>query len=149
MATGLTNAEAARRLELDGPNELAGSGPRNIWLIVREVLTEPMFILLLSAAGLYVVLGDIREALILIASVIIIIAITVLQERRTEKALARLKDLSSPRALVIRDAVEQRIAGRDVVVQDLIILREGDRVPADAELIESTQLAIDELLLTG
>ncbi|HEU4601270.1 MAG TPA: cation-transporting P-type ATPase, partial [Steroidobacteraceae bacterium] len=100
---GITNAEAERRLQQDGPNELPGDGPRSIGLIIREVLTEPMFILLLSAAAIYVVLGDIREALILSASVIIIITIAVLQERRTENALARLRDLSSPRALVIRD----------------------------------------------
>ncbi|HEU4604296.1 MAG TPA: cation-translocating P-type ATPase [Steroidobacteraceae bacterium] len=146
---GITNAEAERRLQQDGPNELPGNGPRSFGLIIREVLTEPMFILLLSAAAIYVVLGDIREALILSASVIIIIAIAVLQERRTENALARLRDLSSPRALVIRDGAEQRIPGRDVVAQDVVVLREGDRVPADAELIEATQLAIDESLLTG
>jgi Ca2+-transporting ATPase len=146
---GISNAEAARRLEQDGPNELASAKPRTVWHIIREVITEPMFILLLSAAGLYVVLGDVREALILSASVIVIITIAVLQERRTENALAKLRDLSSPRALVVRDGKEQRIAGRDVVVRDVVILREGDRVPADAELIEATQLSIDESLLTG
>jgi Ca2+-transporting ATPase len=108
-----------------------------------------MFLLLLGASSIYVVIGDVREALILAASILVIIAITVLQERRTERALAALRDLSSPRALVVRDSVEQRIAGRDVVVGDVILLREGDRVPADGVILSSTALSVDESILTG
>lgn len=146
---GLTSAEAQQRLRSEGPNELPGHAPRNLLRITREVLTEPMFLLLLAAAGIYVVLGDIREALILVASIIIVVAITVIQQRRTEHALAALRDLSSPRALVVRDGIEQRIAGRDVVVGDVILLREGDRVPADATLRSATALSVDESILTG
>ena len=93
-----------------------------------------MFLLLIAAAAIYIVLGDVREALVLTASIVIIVGITVLQQRRTEHALAALRDLSSPRALVIRDGVEQRIAGREVVAGDIVLLREGDRVPADGVL---------------
>lgn len=145
----LSNAEAARRLSADGPNELPGQGPRGLMGIVREVVTEPMFLLLIAAATVYLVLGDVREATILSASIVVVIGITVLQERRTERALAKLRDLSSPRALVIRDGVEERIAGRDVVVGDLVLLREGDRVPADGLVLESNALTIDESILTG
>ena len=123
----LTRAEAAQRLALDGPNELPGHGPRSLARIAREVLTEPMFLLLLAAAAVYVLLGDLREAIVLAASIVVVILITILQERRTEHALARLKDLSSPRALVIRDGVEQRIPGREVVNGDILLLREGDQ----------------------
>jgi len=113
------------------------------------VLTEPMFLLLIAAASIYVVLGDVREAIILAASIVVVVGITILQERRTERALGKLRDLSSPRALVIRDGVERRIAGRDVVVGDLALLREGDRVPADGVLLEATALSVDESILTG
>lgn len=146
---GLNAVAAAQRLATDGPNELPGHGPRSLAHITREVLTEPMFLLLLAAAAIYVVLGDLREALVLAGSILIIILITVFQERRTEHALARLRDLSSPRALVIRDGVETRIAGREVVRGDLLLLREGDRVPADGVLRSSTALSVDESILTG
>ena len=148
-ADGLSTAEAELRLRQDGPNELPGQRPRNLLAITREVLTEPMFLLLLGASSIYVVVGDVREALILAASILVIIAITVLQQRRTERALAALKDLSSPRALVIRDGTERRIAGREVVVGDAILLREGDRVPADAAVLSATALSLDESILTG
>lgn len=145
----LSSAEAARRLSADGPNELPGQGPRSLAGIAREVLTEPMFLLLIAAATIYVVLGDVREATILAASIVVVVGITVLQERRTERALSKLRDLSSPRALVIRDGKEQRIAGRDVVAGDLVLLREGDRVPADGVVLEASALGVDESILTG
>jgi len=148
-ARGLTQQEALRRLHRDGPNALPNQGPRTLRNIVLDVLREPMFLLLIAAAVVYVVFGDGREASVLFCSTFVVIAITALQERRTERALTRLKDLSSPRALVIRDGVEQRIAGHNVVVGDLIILREGDRVPADGVLLSATALAIDESILTG
>jgi P-type Ca2+ transporter type 2C len=147
--TGLNTAEAARRLAVDGPNELPGQGPRTLTLIAREVVAEPMFLLLIAAAAIYVVLGDVREALVLAASIVIVLLITILQERRTEHALARLKDLSSPRALVIRDGVQRRIPGREVVIDDIVLLREGDRVPADGVLRSATALSADESILTG
>jgi Ca2+-transporting ATPase len=108
-----------------------------------------MFVLLLAAAATYVVLGGLREAVVLAASILVVILITVLQERRTEHALTRLRDLSSPRALVIRDGGEKRIAGREVVAGDVVVLREGDRVPADGVLLSSTALSVDESILTG
>jgi Ca2+-transporting ATPase len=145
----LSQAEAARRLSADGPNELPGQGPRSLAGIAREVLTEPMFLLLIAAAAIYVVLGDVREATILAASIVVVVGITVLQERRTEQALSKLRDLSSPRALVIRDGEEKRIAGRDVVAGDLVLLREGDRVPADGVMLDATALSVDESILTG
>lgn len=146
---GLTRAEAAQRLALDGPNELPDHGPRSFLRIAREVLTEPMFLLLIAAATIYVLLGDLREAIVLAVSILVVILITILQERRTEHALARLRDLSSPRALVIREGIEQRIAGRDVVVGDIVLLREGDRVPADGTLRSASALSADESILTG
>lgn len=146
---GLTSNEAARRRAADGPNELPGHSQRGLLKIAREVLAEPMFLLLVAAASIYMLLGDLREALVLLASILVVLAITIFQERRTENALGKLRDLSSPRALVIRDGIEQRIAGRDVVVGDWVILREGDRVPADGIVCSATALSVDEAILTG
>jgi Ca2+-transporting ATPase len=114
-----------------------------------EVAREPMFLLLIAGSIVYIALGDTSEALALLASVLIIIGITLYQERRTERALDALRDLSSPRALVIRDGTQQRIAGRDVARGDMVLLSEGDRVPADAVLRWGLNLTIDESLLTG
>ena len=146
---GLSEKEAQDRLTSDGYNELPSEKPRNVWHVLKSVLSEPMFLLLLACAGLYFLLSDIKEALTLAASLFVIIGITFYQENKTEKALAELKKLSSPRALVIRDGEQKRIAGREVVVDDIIIIAEGDRVPADAVIISATNLTVDESLLTG
>ncbi len=145
---GLSSTEAAERLARDGPNQLPGSTPKSTAAIVREVLTEPMFLMLLAAGGIYLALGDRGEALFLLGFVFVVIGITLVQERRTQRALESLRDLSAPRALVVRDGVEQRIAGREVVCDDLLVLREGDRIAADAALLDG-QLEVDESLLTG
>jgi Ca2+-transporting ATPase len=146
---GLTAAEARLRLAADGPNALPGAHTRGPLAIGREVLREPMFLLLVSCAGIYLLLGDVREALALASFIVAVIAITIVQERRAERALDALRDLSSPRALVVRDGVETRIPGAEVVRGDLIILSEGDRVPADARVTAANALALDESLLTG
>lgn len=146
---GLGAAEAERRLAGEGPNTLPGAARRGAIPIALEVVREPMFLLLVAGALVYLVLGDLREALILSASIAVVMAITVLQERRSERALEALRELSSPRALVIRDGAAVRIPGADVVRGDLIILAEGDRVPADARLVAAKELVLDESLLTG
>ena len=145
---GLSAAEAARRLAADGPNMLPGSAPKSSWAIVRDVLTEPMFLMLLAAGGIYLALGDRAEALFLLGFVFVVIGITLVQERKTQRALESLRDLSAPRALVIRDGQEQRIEGQSVVRGDLLVLHEGDRIAADAQLLQG-QLEVDESLLTG
>ena len=146
---GLTNNQAAEKLKLEGYNELAASKSKNVLLIALEVLREPMFLLLISCGILYIFLGDYKEGTILLFTIFIIIFITFYQYQKTEKALDALKKLSSPRALVIRDGKEIRIPGREVVTNDIIIINEGDRVPADAVLLESVNITIDESLLTG
>ena len=146
---GLSASEAARRLRAEGPNALPAERDHRLLRLILGVLAEPMFLLLCVAVALYVVLGDLREALVLAASLIAVVAITVVQERRTGRALAALRDLSSPRAAVVRDGELQRIAGREVVRGDIVLLSEGDRVPADGLLRESTALEVDESLLTG
>lgn len=149
IAGGLTSAEAARRLHADGPNALPAAQRRGLSGIALDVAREPMFLMLTGGAAIYLLLGDVREALVLAASVLVVMGITVTQERKTERALEALRDLSSPRAHVIRDGVAQRIAGADAVRGDLLIVAEGDRIPADAVLLEARDLHVDESLLTG
>ncbi len=146
---GLTSKEAEARLKKDGYNELPLTSRKRIFRILLEVVMEPMFILLLACFVIYLLLGDWTEAMMLLGFVAISIVITIYQENKTEKSLEALKDLSSPRALVIRDGQRQRIPGRDVVLDDLIFLHEGDRVPADGELLWCMNLSIDESILTG
>ena len=146
---GLFETEAAERLKKEGYNELPSSKKRSIFAIAFDVIKEPMFILLIAGGAIYLLLGDVREALMLLGFVFIVMGITLYQERKTERALEALRDLASPRALVIRDGVQRRIAGREVVRGDFIVLREGDRVPADAALLVCVNLSVDESLLTG
>ncbi|MCX7376935.1 MAG: cation-translocating P-type ATPase [Alphaproteobacteria bacterium] len=149
IGSGLGEQEAAARLKADGPNELAHAGRRTPFRIVLEVLREPMLALLLGGGALYLLLGSPEEALILLAFALFSIVITVVQESRAERVLEALRDLTSPRALVIRGGERKRIAGREVVRGDLVVLAEGDRVPADARLIEANDVQTDESLLTG
>ena len=132
---GLSEAEAMSRLASEGPNELPSARRRSLVALAVDVLQEPMILLLASCAGVYLVLGDREEALVLVASVVVVIGITLYQSRKTERALEALRDLSSPRALVVRGRAERRIAGREVVRGDLVVVAEGDRVPADAALL--------------
>ncbi len=146
---GLTAAEAAARLSAEGYNDLPVSRRRGVAAIALDVVREPIFALLVGASLIYFMLGDLKGALVLIVSVLVMIAITIYQERKTERALEALRDLSSPRARVVRDGRMQRVAGREVVRGDILILEEGDRVPADAILLDCHDLRADESLLTG
>ena len=146
---GLTDEEVIRKHQKEGYNELPSSKSNSIWGIALGILKEPMFILLVACGTLYLVLGDVQEGIMLMGFVLVIMGIEFFQERKTEKALDALKDLASPRAVVIRDGEEQRIAGRDVVTDDIIVLREGDRIPADATVLSCVNLLVDESLLTG
>ena len=146
---GLSQAGAEARLKSEGCNELPRAGQRTALRIAFEVLREPMLALLIGGGVIYLALGDLNEAIVLLVFASLSVAITVVQETRTEHVLEALRDLTSPRALVIRDGERVRIAGRDVVRGDLIVLAEGDRVPADAVLVECNDLQTDESLLTG
>ncbi len=146
---GLSAAAVQARLKADGYNELPRPDKRTPLGIIAEVIREPMLLLLLGAGALYLILGNLGEALVLVALATVSVLITVIQEYRTERVLEALRDLTSPRALVIRDGERVRIAGREVVCGDVVVLNEGDRVPADAVLIDSGDLQTDESLLTG
>jgi Ca2+-transporting ATPase len=147
--TGLTSAEAQARLEREGFNELPTQGRRPLWRIAASVMREPMFALLIAAASVYLLIGDAGEALLLLAFATISVSIAVIQQGRSERALEALRGLASPRALVLRDGQRMRIPGREVVRGDVLLVAEGDRVPADGELAVGEVLEVDESLLTG
>ena len=148
-SAGLSETEARARIADDGYNELPRPNRRGPLGIVLDVLREPMLALLLGGGLVYLALGDLKEAIILLTFGAMSIVITVVQESRTERVLEALRDLTSPRALVIRDGARRRIPGREVVRGDLVVLGEGDRIPADARLVDARDLQIDESLLTG
>jgi P-type Ca2+ transporter type 2C len=146
---GLTEEVAARRLSQEGPNELPGQDRRNVFAVMTEVLREPMLLMLLAACAVYLALGDFHEAALIVGLASASVIITVIQELRTERVLSALRDLTSPRALVIRRGERRRIPGREVVRGDILVLSEGDRIPADARLLTPQRIEVDESLLTG
>ena len=148
-AIGLSEQNAIARLKDDGYNELPSAQSRNLLSIAWNTIQDPIFLLLVGGGIIYWILGDLQEALILIGFVFFITGISLYQEGKTEHALEALRDLSSPRALVIRDGERKRIAGREVVRGDFIVLAEGDRVSADAIVLSCSNLSTDESLLTG
>lgn len=146
---GLSQQEAETKLETDGYNELPTEKKRRLFKIVIDILKEPMILLLLACITIYAISGDIRESIVLAISIFFVIFITVYQESKTEKALEALKSLASPQAFVWRDGEFIKISGREVVCGDIILLKEGDRVPADGVVILNKGLSINESLLTG
>ncbi|ATG90123.1 cation-translocating P-type ATPase [Methylomonas koyamae] len=146
---GLTSALAAQRIKQDGYNELPSPDRRGFARIAFEVVRQPMFALLIGGGVVYLLLGSRMEAVFLLLFACLSVGITIVQESRSERVLEALRNLASPRALVIRDGERMHISGRDVVRGDLIVIGEGDRVAADATLIDAQDLLIDESLLTG
>ncbi len=148
-ARGLSTEEARARQARLGPNLLTRRERRGLRATVVGVLGEPMFLLLLVAAGLYLVLGDLGEGLLLSAFAVLSVALVVWQERRSARALDALRELVAPQVRVWRDGRPIVIAAHDLVPGDVIAVGEGERVTADAVLRESGALSVDESLLTG
>ena len=146
---GLSASEAAQRLSRDGPNAQPQPDQRRWPRILASVLREPMLLLLIAASVLYLSVGEPHDAAVLGLSVLLVVGLTLYQELRAENALQALRELSSPWAATWRDGVLQRIPATSLVVGDVVQVAEGDRVPADAKLLDSSDLHVDESLLTG
>ena len=147
--SGLSREEATQRLQAEGPNELPRGRRRTLGRIVLEAARDPMSQFLLAGVAIYLLLGDVHEALLLGLFVLVTIGLSVVQQQRTERVLEALRDLASPRALVLRDGERLRVPGREVVRGDLLLIGEGDRVAADGVLQSAHALETDESLLTG
>jgi len=149
LTQGLSDEEAGRRLAEHGPNEIADRERHGLLSTLRGVATEPMFLLLLVAAAIYLVLGDLGEGLLLAFFAVVTVGLVIFQERRSEHALEALRVLASPQVRVLRGGQVRRIATRELVPGDLFLVGEGDRVAADGVAREAVGLAVDESLLTG
>lgn len=146
---GLSSVEVSKRLGKSGLNELPKEKTKNGWAIFFEVIREPMLLLLVLSVVLYFFLGDVLETVLLSFSVGVILFISYIQERRTEKALAALKNLAVPMVVAIRDGKKVKVERKNVVAGDLLWIVEGERVGADGIVVESKTLMVDESLLTG
>ncbi len=146
---GLTSEQAHILQEQYGKNELTSDKKESFLHKVFHIICEPMFLLLLIAAIIYFILGEPRDGIIMLIFVIGIISIDVIQEWKTDKTLNALKDLSTPHITVIRDSKEQNIASVDLVPGDLMLIKEGVKIPADGYVIKASDLCVDESTLTG
>ena len=146
---GLTTGEAQTLQEKFGKNELTGNKKESFFIKVLHIICEPMFLLLLVAAVIYFFLGEPRDGAVMLIFVVGIIGIDVIQEWKTDKTLNALKDLSAPHITVIRDGEEKTIASSDLVPGDLMVISEGVKIPADGEVVRSSDLCVDESSLTG
>jgi Ca2+-transporting ATPase len=140
---GLARREAERRLAQFGPNIVAARPRKGLLRIARQTLREPMFLLLLAAAALYLLFGDLAEGLFLSAGALLSFGLVIVQEARSERALAALNELAEPRARVMRDGALATIAARELVPGDVVVIAEGTRVPADAWLVDGSALEVD------
>lgn len=146
---GLSAQEVKKRQQKYGKNELTLQKKESFWKKTLHIICEPMFLLLIVAAGIYFILGEPRDGAIMLIFVIGIISIEVIQEWKTDKTLNALKDLSAPHVIVIRDGVEQQIASTDLVPGDMMMIHEGVKIPADGMVIKCNDLCVDESSLTG
>ena len=148
---GLSTAEATNRLRVHGPNLIVPSGPRRPAVLVWawRAVSDPMAVLLLAASAVYISLGDLTDSVVTLAALAPITAVSLLLEFRAERALAGLRRLTAPTARAWRDGGQRTVPVADLVPGDVVVLQEGDVVPADGRLVRTQQLAVDESALTG
>ncbi len=146
---GLTMAEAARRLARVGPNELSRRGRISVWSSIGLQLRDPLIVVLLAACALTLVTGDLADAAVIAFVVVVNTTVGVTQEVRADRAITALAQLSAPVVRVLRDGLETSVASADLVPGDVVLLGEGDVVPADCDLLEASTLLLDESALTG
>jgi Ca2+-transporting ATPase len=146
---GLSSGEAAARLSRDGPNVVVPEGTRRRLKRLLGPLGDPMVALLLLAAPTYLLIGETTDAVVAFVALGPIAAVGWLLESRAERTLDRLRQLTAPTARVIRDGTDQSVPVEALVVGDLVLIHEGDVVPADAAVVELSQLLVDESALTG
>lgn len=149
LIKGLNPSEVIESRKQFGFNELEYKQRKRYIQLLLDVLKEPMFLLLLTCGIIYFIIGEFSEAVILLFWVIMVVFITFYQYAKAEKALAELKKLTISNAHVIRDGVQISIPSREIVPKDILIIHQGDRIPADGEIIEASNLLVDESILTG
>lgn len=148
-ARGLDEQEAKRRLEEHGPNEIQAAQKISPWSILLAQFKNVLILVLLAAVGLSAVLGHALEAGVIAAIVILAVLLGFVQEYRAERAIEALRRMAAPTATVVRDGEERKVPAREVVPGDVLLVQSGDRIPADARLLEAVNLKIEESALTG
>ncbi len=146
---GLPGAEAAKRLAEYGPNELQAARRISPWEILLDQFKNVLILILLGATALSLFLGHGVESIVIAVIVLFAVGLGFVQEYRAERAIEALKQMAAPTATVLRDSAEVKIPARELVPGDVVILRTGDRVPADARLLEAVNLQVEEAALTG
>ena len=147
--SGLTTEEAERLQARCGKNELRPQKKGGALKKLLRMVCEPMFLLLLAAAAIYFALGEPRDGAVMLVFVAGIVGIDVIQEWKTDRTLSALRDLSAPKARVVRDGREQWIPSADLVPGDLMLVSEGDKIAADGAIVQCSDLCVDESMLTG
>ncbi len=146
---GLTRTEAAQRLEDIGPNEIRQRGRISVWSSIGLQLRDPLIIVLLAACALTLLTGDYTDAAVIAFVVLVNTAVGVTQEVRADRAITALAQLSAPVVRVRREGMETSVPAAELVPGDVVLLGEGDIVPADCDLLEASSLLVDESALTG
>ncbi|MEO4054443.1 cation-translocating P-type ATPase [Solibacillus sp. CAU 1738] len=146
---GLSNEEVQLRLERDGYNEIEDQAKVSTWKLFLETFKDPMVIVLLVAAGVQILLGEVVESVIIFIVILVNSVISVVQTRKAESSLEALRDMSAPSAKVIRNGTKQTVAAKELVKGDIVFLEAGDYVPADGRVLESGSLKVNEGMLTG
>ncbi|WP_460350113.1 cation-translocating P-type ATPase [Actinoallomurus acanthiterrae] len=146
---GLSSADAAARLARDGANVLPQRPPVPLWRRIASQLRDPLILVLLVAAALTIATGDQTDMAVILLVIVVNTTVGVSQEIRADHAISALSELTAPTARVLRDRTQRQIPAADVVVGDLLMLAEGDIIPADATIVEAAALLVDESSLTG
>ena len=146
---GLSDAEAAERLRKDGPNTLRSKPPKKISQMLKEQLLDPMVLILIGASFFSAVLREWTEAAVIGTIIVINAAIGIFQERKAQASLEALKNMGAQVSRVMREGEESVISAGELVVGDIVLLSDGDMVPADIRLIDSANLKVQEASLTG
>jgi Ca2+-transporting ATPase len=146
---GLTQAEAEQRLQQHGLNELVDRGTKNPWKILFEQFTSVMVLILIAAAVISLIVGDLKDAIAILAIVVLFGVLGFTQEYRAEKAMAALRQMAVPQVRVRRDGEVRELEASQLTPGDIVLLEAGNVIPADARVVESNNLRIQEAALTG
>lgn len=147
--SGLTYEEVEASRKVHGTNELVSTTENRLLAIIKNLLHEPMVLLLLLASTIYFITGEYGEGIFMVVAIALVSAISLYQEARSTDALSKLKEYLKPNCKVLREGEEQEIPVNDIVIGDLIICEEGSSIPADADIIRSNDFSVSEAILTG
>ena len=147
--TGLTADQVTASRLKNGNNAIEMQEDRVLWQVARDIITEPMFILLFIACSIYFIVGQFQEGFIMLAAILIVAGISFFQEYRSRNAIQALKKVSAPQAKVIRNGIAAQVATEDIVVDDVLMLEEGEVIAADGLILSANDLSVNESILTG